>query len=181
MIIAPALHPRDHPAAREDAQHAPPCRRAAEAVEEMLRLAAGQVDEVRLADDALELDVVGRGAIDDTQRHRIGPEPAEVLDAHAHPPCDDRLALRAGGGRQADDARRAIRAGRRRQRQQLTVDTGHRLEVLPRPDEAADGRTQRPSRPGSGARLIHGASVRDGTTARSRQGAGASASTADGS
>jgi len=94
-------------------------------------VAAGEVDDVRLA-DRLE-----RGTVEpllgrpDVHRLHLGTQGGEVLDAHLGPRPERRLAIGGGGRRQDHDPR----PGAPGRRHEATVELGHRGEELTGADE----------------------------------------------
>ena len=72
------------------AQTADPCERS----EQVVGLAAREVDQVGLADCLGVGRVVGVGALPDEDDLDLGPEPFEMLDAEGRPAQEDLLAVR---------------------------------------------------------------------------------------
>ena len=109
----------------------PADRRTGQHVGEVGRLAARQVDEVRLADRLRRGRVVGAGPVADEDRFDLGAELPEMGDAHRRPALEDVLAVRERGRRQDRDARPAP-TGRR---QQPGIEIGHRGKEFTGADE----------------------------------------------
>ena len=106
---------RDDGAARMRLSQCRLRRAAAEYRQQVARLAAGEVDEVRVRDLRDRHRVVGRLAIPDEDRGGHGPEGGEVGLTAGRPALEDGLAIRPRGRWHYGHAR-PVAAGRRQQR-----------------------------------------------------------------
>ena len=127
-------------AAHERPTHGRPAQRS----RDVRRLAARQVDEVRLADRLGMAGVVGVDPVADQHRLDLGPERREVGSTLRRPAVEDLGAVGPRRGRQDDDPR----PGASRGGEQPCIEVRHRGQELARPHE---GDWSRHAREHSGA------------------------------
>ena len=106
-------------------------RRPVERLDQVARLAARQVDQIRLADGLRGARVISLGAAADEDRLDLGTELAEMGHPHRRPALEHGFAVGERGGRQ-DHHPRAPDTGRG---EQARIEGGHRGKELAGADE----------------------------------------------